>query len=109
MGLALDVLAEEVPHQVRYRVAVLLKREVSGVEQVKLQIRQVFLVGLSAGSGEDRIVLSPDHKRRRLVLAEVGLPLRIQRRVAAVAVEQRELDIGVPRPVEQRLVDVPES
>ena len=40
-------------------------------------------------------------------LAEVGLPFRVERRVAAVAVEQRQLDLDVPRPVEQRLVDVP--
>ncbi len=37
-GLPLDVLTEEVPHQVGNLVAVLLQREVSGVEQVKLQV-----------------------------------------------------------------------
>jgi hypothetical protein len=109
MGLPLDVLAEEVPHQVGDRVAIFLKREVSGVEQVKLQSLQVFLVWLSAGSGEDRIVLAPNDECRWLVRAEVGLPRRVQRRVAAVAMEQRELDLGVPRPVEQWLVDVPVS
>jgi hypothetical protein len=36
MGLPLDVLAEEVPHRVGDFVAVLLEREVAGVEQVKL-------------------------------------------------------------------------
>jgi hypothetical protein len=36
----LDVPAEEIPHQVGYLVAILLKREVSSVEQVKLQILQ---------------------------------------------------------------------
>ncbi len=34
--LLLDDLAQETSHQVRYLVTVLLKREVSGVEQVKL-------------------------------------------------------------------------
>jgi hypothetical protein len=44
MGLPLDILAEEFPNEVGYLVAVLLEREVSGVEQVKLQILQVFLM-----------------------------------------------------------------
>src|SRR5262245_6031763 len=104
MDLALGALTEEVPHQVGYLIALLLEREVSGVEQVKLQIRQIVLICLSAGSGEDLIVLSPDDERRRLVRAKVCLPRRVQRRVAAVAVEESELDLGVPRPVEQWLV-----
>ena len=107
MTLPLDVLAEEVPHQLGDLVAVLLEGEVPGVEQVKLQVLQVALVGLGAGGREDLVVLSPDDQRRRLVLAEVCLPLRIERRIAAVAVEQGELDLVVARPVEQRLVDVP--
>ena len=106
-GLPPDVLAEEVPHQVGYLVAVLLQRKVSGVEQVKIQILQISLIGLSAGRGEDLIVLPPDDEHRRLVLAEIGVPFRVERRVAAVAIEQRQLDLGVPRPVEERLVDVP--
>jgi hypothetical protein len=40
-GLPLDVLAEEGPHQVGERVAVLLECEVAGVEQVKLQCELV--------------------------------------------------------------------
>lgn len=37
-GLTFDVPAQEVPHQVGYFVGILLKCEVSSVEQVKLQI-----------------------------------------------------------------------
>jgi hypothetical protein len=66
MGLPLDVLAEEVPHQVGDLVAVLLERDVAGVEQVKLQIRQVFLICLSASGGGDLIVppIGPFIERR---------------------------------------------
>src|SRR5208337_3546699 len=75
----LDILTEEVPHQVGDLVAVLLEREVSGVEQVKLQGLQVSLVWLGAGWRKYLIVLSPDDQGRRLVVAEVGLPFRVQR------------------------------
>ena len=62
-GLPLDILAEEVPHQVSYEVTVLLKCEVSGVEQVKLQILQVPLIRLGPRGREDLIILSPDDER----------------------------------------------
>jgi hypothetical protein len=102
-----DVPTEEAPHQAGYRVAVLLKSEMPRVEKVKLQIPQVPLVRLGAGCRKDRIVLSPDDESRWLLLAEVGLPLRVEGGVAAVAVEKGELDFRIPRTVEQRLVDVP--
>ncbi len=102
-----NVPVEEVPHQVRDLVAVLFKREVSCVEKVKLQVLQVSLVGFSAGCREDGIVLSPDNERRRLVLTEIGLPLRVQRWVAAVAMKKSELDLSISLPVEQWLVNVP--
>ena len=102
-----DVPAEEVPHQLGYLVTLLLKRGLPGVEQVELQILQVSLVRFSTGNGEDRIVLSPGDKGRRLVIAEICLPFRVERRIAAIAVKQGKLDFVVPRPVEQRLIDVP--
>lgn len=59
-SLLLDILVEEVTHQIGNLVAVLLKREVSGVEKVKLQVLQVSLVRFGAGCREYLIVLSPD-------------------------------------------------
>ena len=69
-----------------------------------LQRLQVALVRLGPGGREDLIVLAPGDQHRRLVLAEILLPLRIQRRVAAVAEEQVELDLVVALAVKQELV-----
>ena len=52
MDLALGALTEEVPHQVGYLIALLLEREVSGVEQVKLQIRQIVLYASAPAAGK---------------------------------------------------------
>ena len=98
------MLAEELPHQLGDLVAVRFQGEVAGVEQVELQRLQVRLVRLGPGGREDLVVLAPGDQHRRLVLAEVLLPLRVQRRVAAVAQEQVELDLVVPLAVEQELV-----
>ena len=75
-----------------------------GVEQVELQRLQIPLVRLGPGGREDRIVLSPRDQHRRLVLPEILLPRRVQRRVAAIAQEQVELDLVVAFAVKQELV-----
>ena len=98
------MLPEEVSHQPGDLVAVGFQGEVAGVEQVKFQRLQVALVGLGPGGREDLVVLPPSDQHRRLVFAEVLLPLRIQRRVAAIAQEQVELDLVVSLAVEQELV-----
>src|SRR5882672_11301680 len=76
----------------------------SGVEQVKLQYFPVALVRLGPGRREDLVVLPPGDQHRRLVLAEILLPLRVPRWVAAVTEEQVELDLVVPLAIEQELV-----
>src|SRR5262245_31921833 len=98
------VLAEELAHQPSDGIALGLQGEVAGVEQVVRERLQVALVRLGAGGREDLVVLPPGDQHRRLVLAEVLLPLRVQRRVATVAEEQVELDLVVARTVEQELV-----
>lgn len=62
---------------------------------------------MSAFLGEYVIVLFPHDQSRRLVLAEVCLPLRVASRIAPVVEEQRELDLLVPGSVEQELIYVP--
>ena len=98
------VLNEELPHQPGYGVPVGLQGEVPGVEQVVFKRLQVSLVWLGSGGGEDLVVLAPNDQQRRLVLAEILLPFRVQRRVTAVAEEQVELDFIVPLAVKQELV-----
>jgi len=53
------------------RVTLFLESEMPRLQQVDFGVPEVALVGQSAGNGEERIVLHPDHERRRLVLAEV--------------------------------------
>jgi hypothetical protein len=68
-----------------------LQREVPGVEDMDLRTGKVALEGLGAGREEERIVLAPHRQKLRLVLAEVGLELRVQGDVALVVAEQVEL------------------
>ena len=65
--LLFDLPAEEIPSQIRYLVSVLFELEVSGFEQVKLQIFQVSFVRLGA-CGKNGIVLSTDDEARRLAV-----------------------------------------
>src|SRR5215213_6449882 len=71
---------------------------------MELAVRQVTLVRMRVGGGEDVIVLAPDNQRRRLALPEEGLDGGIERQVGAIAVEDDQLDVGISRSIEQRLV-----
>jgi len=81
------VSAQEAAHEVCDEFPILLESKVSGVQKVELDVFQIALVGVGAGSRKDLILLTPDDQRRRLHLTHPGLPGRIQRRVAAVVVE----------------------
>jgi hypothetical protein len=86
-------------------VAIFLEGEVACVEEVELQGLQVPCVRVRPRGGEDLIVLPPHEQRRRLMLAEVGVPRRVERHVGPVVVEQGQLDVLVAGPVEARLVE----
>jgi hypothetical protein len=45
---------------------------------------------------EDEVVLAPDDQRRRLILPEEGLELGMERHIGPIAVEQIQLDLGIP-------------
>ena len=75
------MFAEEIPHQPGDLGAVGLQGEVPGIEEMEVDGLQVTPVGLSSGRREDLIVLAPDDQHRRLALAEIRLPLRVERRV----------------------------
>jgi len=81
--------------------------EVPSVDQMQLRIWQVTLVGLRAIDDEDLVVLAPNDERRRLMGAEIRLPLRIERNIGAVVVEEIELDFLVAGPIEACLVHRP--
>nr|GEU28643.1 serine racemase [Tanacetum cinerariifolium] len=74
---------------------------------MQLRPRQIAQVGVGAGRGKDLVVLAPGDQHRRLVLAEVGLPGRVARRIGAVAIKHFQLDGGVARTVQVSLVHGP--
>ena len=78
-----------------------------GVEQMEFEILQIAFIWISAFRRKNRIVLSPDNQSRRLIFAEICLPLRIKRRVRAVTVEKLELNVLVARAIHQSLVERP--
>src|SRR5215510_15626707 len=69
--------------------AFFLQSEVTGIEQVELHVLQITFVKVCPGVGENRVVLSPDDERWRLIFAKILLPFRVEWRVAAVAVKER--------------------
>ena len=89
--------------------AVLFESEVAGVEQMDLRIAYVAPKSFSSRRREDRVVLAPDGEHGRLMIAEVLVPCRIERRVRPVVVGERELDGSVPGSVEACDGSVPGS
>src|SRR5579864_4585518 len=97
--------SQESSHLLRNGFAFVLESKVTRVEQMQLCFRQISLKGLRACHGEERIALAPDDQRRRPVLPEIRLPLRIELKVGCVVVEQADLNGVVARAVEAELVE----
>ena len=81
IGQSGNIFSQEFADQAGNCAAILLQGEVPGIEQVKLDILQIALVRLRTFGREYLVVLAPDNQRGWLVLAEVSLPFRIERRV----------------------------
>ena len=86
---------------------VFFKRKMPGIEEVKLEVRQVPLVGIRAFGGKDVVVCTPDNQGRGLKLPEIGLPFGIGRRVRSVVEEQFELNLLVALAIKELLIDNP--
>jgi hypothetical protein len=71
----------------RHFIELVLKREVSGIEQVQFCVRQVVEVRVSPVRRKNLIVPAPNDQRRWLVLAKERLEFGIERNVRAVVVE----------------------
>ena len=95
-GLSDRVFGQERENETRDLVVHLIQSEMASVEQMDFGVRQIALESLCPRSNERRIVPSPDHQGRRLVLAQPGLPRRIRGDVRPVVVEQSGLDLGLP-------------
>ena len=61
----------------RNELAVFLKSKVPGVEQMKLDILEIALIGMGTLGRENKIIFAPNDKRGWLVGAEIFLPRRI--------------------------------
>ncbi len=83
--------------------------EVTGIEEVRIDIFQVAVIGGGAFGRKDEIIFAPDDEGRRLIFAEEGLEIGIERDVGAV-VENREVEIEcLPDDIpEEFVVDVSE-
>ena len=102
-----QVTVQKTAQQVGDDFSVLLQGEVTGVEQVEINILEITLVGFGALTGKGIVVRIPGNQRRWLVASEVGLPLWIERRVGSVAVEELDLDVLVAGAIQQKLVVEP--
>jgi len=83
-----DLTVKKIADEWHHFVGFVLERKMPRVDQVKLDLGQVALVRVSAVGREDFVVLAPDDERRRLMLAEICLHLRIKRHIGAIVVEQ---------------------
>ena len=92
-GVCLHLPIQERPHELGDHLTILFEREVPGIQDVKLEILEIAFVRIRSLGREDRIVLAPHDQGRGLMLAEVRLPRRVERRITPVVVE--ELAAGV--------------
>ena len=70
-----------------------LEREVAGVEEPDLRVRDVALEGLGAGRQEERVVPAPEREQRRPAAAEIFLEFRLERDIAGIVEEEIKLDL----------------
>ena len=87
------------------RLTVFLKREVAAVEKVQFGLAKIALIRLRAFDGEEGVVLAPDDQDPGLMIAEIGVPLVIERDVRRVVVEKIKLDPVVAGTIEEMLVE----
>src|SRR5580658_7692839 len=85
-------VGEEVADRLRDLISVCLQREVARVEEANDRTGNVVLERLGPCRQEERIVLAPYGKKRRLVCAEVVLERRVEHDVVFIVAEQIELN-----------------
>ena len=98
------ICGEEVFHGGSNFDDVRLRRKMSGIEELNLRARYVFAERLRSCGDEKGIVLAPDRKQGRLRFTEIFLKFRIKLYVRRVIQKQIELNLSVPRTLEQRRI-----
>jgi hypothetical protein len=73
-----------------------LEREVAGVKKAHVRVRYVAFECFRTRGQKEQIVPTPCRQERRLVLAEIGLKLRIKGDVAFLVAEEIKLNIVSP-------------
>ena len=81
--------------------------KVSSVIKIKVDVLEVFLVGVRARLRENVVVLSVNDQRRWLMLAEIGLKTWIERHIVLIVVEHCELDLVVLRAGQVPQINLP--
>jgi hypothetical protein len=89
------VLQEQRLDAARDLFAVRFEREMTRVQQMHLDVRQVAVVWGGPFRREDDIVLAPLDQRRRLIRPEEGLEFGVQRPIRPVIVKQIHLDLSI--------------
>jgi hypothetical protein len=74
---------------------------------MQLCLRNVTQERFRSRRGEDRVVLAPHRQHGRLLVAEILMPLRVERWIHAVVIGEVELDAIVAGPIESRLIEGP--
>src|SRR3974390_622850 len=73
----------------------------SGIKELHVGVRYVLREGFCPCWDEERVILSPDGKQRRLRFAEIVLKSWIKLQVRGIIQKQIQLNFFVSRPLEQ--------
>jgi len=97
-------LTEKLAHPLCDEATKVFQREVTGINQVQLCFWDISLVGLGPFDGEEWIVLSPEYQHSWLSTPEVLMPAIIERDIRLIIVKQIELNCGIARTIQKKLI-----
>ncbi len=87
------------------RVDIFFNHIVTGFEKMDFGFRHVALISQRTFGLKNRIVLTPDRKKRRLMLAQVLMPFRVQGRIAPVIKKECHLYIDIAGTIDAGLIE----
>ncbi len=103
-SLRCPVRSEELFHRGRDFDYVRLEREMPGIQELNPRVRYVLSKCLGPRGNEEGVVLTPNRQQRRLGLPKVILKCRIELHVRRVIEKQIQLNVFVPRTLQQSRV-----
>jgi hypothetical protein len=98
---------EKLMHQRPNLIHFFFQRKMARIEKMELCVGKISFIELSTLDREDSIIFTPGDQHGGLLFTEIRLPFGIGIQIPFCVVEDRELDILVPRPILIRLVDDP--